>query len=352
MVGLLLVAAAGAVGYFAGARGEQEVREIPRGWSVCANRAVGYAVAYPSHWHEADLDGERACSFFDPEPIEVPENSDVYGFALEVSAAQETFAAVVRSFTAPPFFSSSSQVQVEISGGPGGPKQASRFETTATGEGLYERGQVSYVYVVNRGEQPPLVLQTWKSAGVDWPARKKVLDRVVATLVLFKPDQQTDTAAAAPALPRAVEQTRSAVLAAADARDYDRLEALADPEQFQYTYGGGERRPAEYWRFVEREPPPPGDFATPTPAEALAAILRMPYTIVEVPGSLADARRIYVWPFAYDAEIGALTAEEREILAPIMTENEIRKTIQFGQYLDWRAGITPDGRWIFFVAGD
>ena len=120
---------------------------------------------------------------------------------------------------------------------------------------------------------------------------------------------------------------RAALLAAAEAGDYDALAELADPAGFEYTFGGPvDGGPAAHWRQLEESG------RKPTPAEALAAILRMPYTL-----SLG----IFVWPFAYDKTEDELTSYERGLLAPFG---------EGGAFAD--AGIRPDGRWIFFVAGD
>lgn len=346
----MLVAAAGAGGYLAGSRGgEQTVRQIPRDWSVCANRVEGYVVAYPSNWHAADLSEERTCTFFDPRPLEIPPNSDAYGFALEVAVARDDFDSVVRSLTDTRFFEVVKRDDVEVSGRP-----AVRVEARATGEGLYERGLATYAYAVDRVERTPIVLQTFRSPGSRWEQRKAVLDEAARTLVLFTPPEPDEGEAGTQfGLPRRVARKHAVLVAAARSGDYERLAALADPEMFQYTYGGGAGGPAAYWRQLEEaDRPAPAWAADPDPADALAAILEMPYTVVDVPGSLADADRIYVWPFAYDKELGALTPAQREVLAPIATEREIRQMERFGSYIDWRTGITPDGRWIFFIAGD
>ena len=319
------------------------MREIPRDWSICANRTEGYAVAYPSDWRTA-----RECTFFDPKPIQAPENSDVFGFALQVSPAQESFDAVADAFASPPFFEHVKRDQLEVAG-----RRAARIEATSTGQGLYDKGLVMLAYVVDRGERSSLVLQTFKTPGSDWAERTRVLDRAADTLVLFRPDEDSTTVGAQPSLPGPVERKRASILEAARAHDYERLETLADPKQFEFTFGGGEDGPAAYWRRRERDSGQlPEGFVDPSPADALAAILEMPYTVLDVPGSLSSARKIYVWPFAYDVEPGALTADQKAILAPVMSEEEIESSKQFGSYFDWRAGITPDGRWIFFVSGD
>ena len=133
-----------------------------------------------------------------------------------------------------------------------------------------------------------------------------------------------------PGLPDAVRAKRDEILRAAESGDPDAVAALADPAGFEYTFGGPvPGGPAAYWRQIEEEE---------QPLEALAQILRMPYTL---------SRGMYVWPFAYDKTEDELTDYERELLAPLGEGGAFADG-----YLGWRAGITPDGRWQFFVAGD
>jgi hypothetical protein len=137
----------------------------------------------------------------------------------------------------------------------------------------------------------------------------------------------------ASAPPETVIRKRAAMLAAAEAGDYDALAELDDSQRFKYTFGGPvEGGPAAYWRQLDESG------REPTPAQGLAAILRMPYTL---------SRGIYVWPFAYDKTEDELTSYERGLLAPLGEGGAFADG-----YLGWRAGIRPDGRWVFFVAGD
>ncbi|HVM16458.1 MAG TPA: hypothetical protein VM290_02650 [Gaiellaceae bacterium] len=137
--------------------------------------------------------------------------------------------------------------------------------------------------------------------------------------------------AAEPTLPEAVLETRAALLEAADAGDYDRLAELAGPD-FNYSFGGPiEGGPAAFWRAEEER--------GSQPLAALAAILRLPYGL---------AGGLYVWPFAHTADPATFTEYERELLERIPGGAPVRPE----GYLGWRAGITPDGEWQFFVAGD
>jgi hypothetical protein len=133
-------------------------------------------------------------------------------------------------------------------------------------------------------------------------------------------------------LPTAVESKRAAILRAAKARDYEGLAKLAD-STFKYTFGSPVAAgPAGYWRQAERR----GE----QPLEALSTILQLPYTL---------SRGMYVWPFAYDKTSDEIAEYEAFLLKKIPPHGV---TVGPEGYLGWRAGIRPDGSWIYFVAGD
>ena len=151
----------------------------------------------------------------------------------------------------------------------------------------------------------------------------------------YKLDSDTEPAAAATALPAAVEETRAAMLEAAEAGDYEALRPLL-PEEFEYTFGepvdGG---PIAYWQELERT-------TDQRPLEALAAILKMPPVL---------ARGFYYWPWAHIVTRSEdLSPHERELLAPLGTPGQLFP--EGSGYFGWRAAIAPDGTWVFFVAGD
>lgn len=144
------------------------------------------------------------------------------------------------------------------------------------------------------------------------------------------------TEATASGLPAAVEETRIALLEAAQAGDYEALADLAAPPGFRYTFGGPvEGGPAAYWRELERT-------GNAQPASTLAMILELPYVL---------SRGSYDWPWAYTvADIADLSAHERARLAPLGGVDEL--FVPDVGYLGWRTGIAPDGSWTFYVAGD
>ncbi|HXG75436.1 MAG TPA: hypothetical protein VNJ53_02595 [Gaiellaceae bacterium] len=139
-----------------------------------------------------------------------------------------------------------------------------------------------------------------------------------------------------PVLPLPVQETRDALLRAAESADYEALRPLVPEKGFSYTFGGEVAGgPLAYWRRLERT-------TGERPLDLLAAILRMPYVL---------AGGIYVWPWAYAVESPEqLSDHGRSLLAPI---GPLERLFSPGTgYLGWRAGIYPDGRWAFFVAGD
>ncbi len=152
----------------------------------------------------------------------------------------------------------------------------------------------------------------------------------------FGPTTSTPTTAPRETLPSAVAKKRDAIVAAAHAFDYDRLETLLDRKTFSYSFG--ERgNPVGYWRRLEEEGEVPilGDY--------LPVILSAPY---------AKRRDTYVWPSAYGKRPSSWTAEDRQWLTNFYTEQEIRQFERAGDYLGWRVGIRRDGTWLFFVSGD
>jgi hypothetical protein len=163
----------------------------------------------------------------------------------------------------------------------------------------------------------------------------RTADKETATVTVTRTETVTETSTGAEGdigVPAAVETKRAEILRAAEAKDYDGLARLADTT-FKYTFGsavpGG---PAAFWRKAEQQ--------GQQPLEALAAVLKLPYTL---------SRGLYVWPFAYDKTKDEITQYEATLLKKIPPGDV---TVGPQGYLGWRAGILPDGSWIYFVSGD
>lgn len=133
-------------------------------------------------------------------------------------------------------------------------------------------------------------------------------------------------------LPTAVAEKRRAIAEAAVACDFERLEQLASDAGFTYSYGasGGA---AEYWQSREQA----GD-------EVLGRLLRL----LALPFTRNEAG-FYAWPSAYTENP---TSRDWDLLRGIYDRREIASFRRNGSYLGHRIGISRDGEWQFFVAGD
>jgi hypothetical protein len=135
-----------------------------------------------------------------------------------------------------------------------------------------------------------------------------------------------------PSLPAPVAETRREIAAAAVACDYERLQAIAlEQDGFTYSYGG-ETSAADYWAGEEER----GE----QPMRILVESLRQD-------GHLYQGN--WVWPEAY---ADAPSDEAWQKLSGLYPPDQITSWREQGQFLGYRVGITPDGDWQFFVAGD
>ncbi len=137
-------------------------------------------------------------------------------------------------------------------------------------------------------------------------------------------------------LPPKVEAKRQAILKAARTRDYEKLASEASPN-LEYSFGGGiEGGFAEYLRLSEESE---GESAF----DIIPTILALPY------GERDD---LYSWPSFYTIEPSKWTEEDIRMMRTFLTEKQIEDFRQFGGYIYYRMGITSEGEWIFYLAGD
>lgn len=159
-----------------------------------------------------------------------------------------------------------------------------------------------------------------------------------------------------PDLPAEVAELRDDIAARSVACNLDDLAALADPEQFTYSYGS-DGDPAGYWRDVEQA----GDESPPM--AALRNVLDTPPGRTEAVS--AGPSEYWWWPrlFVMDpAETpeGELEAAIDEVVAAGVHPRAMVEEMvyEFGHYIGYRVMIeVPDAdpanpRWMAFVAGD
>ena len=138
-------------------------------------------------------------------------------------------------------------------------------------------------------------------------------------------------------LPGPVAETRRAIATAAIACDYPTLEALGGTD-LNTSFGGGGFQNIPLWEGQGE-----GQLGT------LIELFDTPFATQD----FEDLPRYYVWPsaFVYDSW-EEIPPADLEALRTVYTEEELDQIAAFGSYAGWRIGITEDGEWRFFVAGD
>jgi hypothetical protein len=136
-------------------------------------------------------------------------------------------------------------------------------------------------------------------------------------------------------LPAPVEETRSAILAAAENGEYDDLRALLEPKVFLSDFGFGTGDPVQRWQELGAKP-----------LQTMGALVRMSHSVRET-----NEGTLYQWPsYDPDSTAGDLSAEDRKLFLTIMSEDELTNAFNrdYG-YTAPRLGILSDGTWWFFI---
>lgn len=145
-------------------------------------------------------------------------------------------------------------------------------------------------------------------------------------------------------LPEPVKRMRVALVEAAASGDIERLRPLLSTGEngTQVAVGDSPEDPIVALKSVS------GD---PDGREILAIIL----DILSTGAALVDKgtpEAQYVWPYFAEKSLDNLSPPEQVELYRIVTASDVADMKEFGGYNFYRIGITPDGKWKFFVAGD
>lgn len=141
--------------------------------------------------------------------------------------------------------------------------------------------------------------------------------------------------APAPDLPEDVTALREFLIDAALRCDEQLLfTAIEESEQFTYSFGAEGDAVGYWWELEEAGEEP---------------FLRLAQVLATTP-ALADGDEIYVWPRVHTGRPEDTTAEAWAEVT--WMENPEQQAEDAGGYLGWRVGISADGQWRFFVAGD
>ncbi len=145
-------------------------------------------------------------------------------------------------------------------------------------------------------------------------------------------------------IPAPVARMRELIVEAAASGDIEKLRPLLGkgPTQTQIPVAAGEEDPIAVLKSLS------GD---QDGVEILAILLDVLSTgfVLTDKGTPEEA---YVWPYFAAKPLSSLTPQEKVDLFRLVTAGDFAGMEEFGSYNFYRVGITPDGRWKFFVAGD
>jgi hypothetical protein len=144
-------------------------------------------------------------------------------------------------------------------------------------------------------------------------------------------------------LPEKVRQMRARILEAARSGDLNKVATVMQSNELAPVFSfGGEKNPVEFWR---------SSYPDSEGLEVLAILIEL----LELPFVHLDRgtpQEMYVWPYFYSVPLRQLTPEQKVELFRLVTGSDWREMLDFGAYIFFRLGISPEGVWHFFVAGD
>ena len=146
-------------------------------------------------------------------------------------------------------------------------------------------------------------------------------------------------------LPEAVRTTHDKIVDAAKSGSIDNLAALigSDENTTQFSLGdddGG--NPLVFLKSLS------GDEDGQEILAILLEIMDAGYVHLDA----GTPQELYVWPYFFAIPLDKLTPQQRVELFKIVTSGDVEDMKSFGTYIFYRSGISPDGKWRFFLAGE
>lgn len=145
-------------------------------------------------------------------------------------------------------------------------------------------------------------------------------------------------------LPEPVQRMRELIVEACLSGDIERLRPLISTGKTatQLSFGDLSGDPIAFLRELS------GD----AEGHEILAILYEVFSAGYVHLDEGTSEEIYVWPYFFAVPLDSLTGRQRVELFKIVTAGDYEDMKSFGAYIFYRAGISPEGQWLFFVAGD
>jgi len=145
------------------------------------------------------------------------------------------------------------------------------------------------------------------------------------------------------ALPEPVKKMRERILEAARSGNIDAMHPIVEMNELKPTVSfGGANDPVAYWKQTS------GDGQGREIMAIMIEILQMPF----VRTATGTSNEMYVWPYLALLKPDKLTPAQQVDLYRLISPDEAKTMKEFGGYIHYRLGISPDGTWHFFVAGD
>ncbi len=145
-------------------------------------------------------------------------------------------------------------------------------------------------------------------------------------------------------LPKPVAQMRNLIMKAARSGKIEDLRELigSGEDITMLSLGGIDGDPIEFFKSLS------GDDQGHEILAILLEVLEAGYVHLDA----GTDHELYVWPYFFAWPLDRLTPVQKVELFRIVTAGDYEDMLMFGAYIFYRVGITPQGRWRFFVAGD
>jgi hypothetical protein len=145
-------------------------------------------------------------------------------------------------------------------------------------------------------------------------------------------------------LPFPVQRMRELLIEAAKSGDVEKLRPYigAGDDATMLSLGGLDADPIEFLKSLS------GDGQGYEILAILEDVLQNGFVQMDA----GTENEIFIWPYFYTMPLDKLTPAQRVELYRLVTHGDYEDMKSFGAYNFYRVGITPQGRWRFFVAGD
>jgi hypothetical protein len=145
-------------------------------------------------------------------------------------------------------------------------------------------------------------------------------------------------------LPEPVRRMHDRLVEAAKSGDIEKLRPLIGlgEDVTQLSLGGVEGDPIAFLKGLSGDPD----------GQEILAIMEEVLSAGFVHLEPGTPNELYVWPYFFGIPLDKLDPRQRVELFKIVTAGDYEDMKTFGTYIFYRVGITPEGRWAFFVAGD